>query len=188
MLSKAANTSALPSVCLTTACPCLSGFAREASYAYHLSLSVWALEEKEADMAAGNVTIEIDDALLTIFLRMGLARAQAQAQLPFSIKQITATIDAGGVELVAGPARVTLQPALDAAGRIDLRITTAKMGALGLPGFLYGLLNSIINDRVNQLLSGLVMQGLRPRLLDVRTRGRALVVTAELAEIGTMDA
>jgi len=138
-------------------------------------------------MASGTVTIEIDDALLTIFLRLGLAHAQAQAQLPFSIKQVTAMIDGAGIELVAGMARVTLQPTLDAAGRIDLRITAAKLAGVGLPGFLYGLLNNIINERVNALLSGLVMQGLRPRLLDVRTRHRALVVTAELAEVVTVD-
>ena len=138
-------------------------------------------------MASGTVTIEIDDALLTIFLRLGLAHAQAQAQLPFSIKQVTAMIDGAGIELVAGMARVTLQPTLDAAGRIDLRITAAKLAGMSLPGFLYGLLNNIINERVNALLSGLVMQGLRPRLLDVRTRHRALVVTAELAEVVTVD-
>jgi len=100
---------------------------------------------------------------------------------------VTAMIDGAGIELVAGMARVTLQPTLDAAGRIDLRITAAKLAGVGLPGFLYGLLNNIINERVNALLSGLVMQGLRPRLLDVRTRHRALVVTAELAEVVTVD-
>lgn len=139
-------------------------------------------------MAAGTVTIEIDDALLSIFLRLGLAHAQAQAQLPFAIKQVSATIDGAGVELVAGLARVTLQPTLDAQMRIDLRITAARLGGVSLPSMFHGLLNGIINERVNELLSGLVMQSLRPRLLDVRTRVRALVVTAELAEIVTVDA
>jgi hypothetical protein len=136
-------------------------------------------------MAAGNVILDIDDALLSIFLRLGLAHAQTQAPLPFQIKQVMATIDDEGIELTAGPARVTLRPTLDAAGRIDLRIASAKVGTLGLPIFLYGVLNTIINERVNALLSGLEMQGLRPRLLDVRTRGRSLVVTAQLSEVGT---
>ncbi|MBF6589866.1 MAG: hypothetical protein IVW57_04950 [Ktedonobacterales bacterium] len=133
-------------------------------------------------MASGNVVLEIDDALLTIFLRLGLAKAQAQ--LPFQIKQVTATIhDGHHIEIAAGQARIVLRPALDTAGRIDLRIVSAKLGAFALPTFLYGLLNAIVNERVNALLSGLVMQGLRPRLLDVRTRGRALAITAELAEV-----
>lgn len=132
-------------------------------------------------MASGNVTLDLDEALLTIFLRLGLA--QAQKQLPFQVKQIAATISLDGLELAAGPARITLQPVIDDAGQIDLRITSAKLASFSLPAALHGLLNAIVNERVNALLSGLVMQGLRPRLLEVRTRTGALVVTAMLSEV-----
>jgi hypothetical protein len=137
-------------------------------------------------MATGNVTLEMDEALLTIFLRLGLA--QAQKQLPFQVKQVAATISGEGLELVAGLARISLQPDIDAAGKIDLRIKTAKLAGFALPTMLHGLLNAIVNERVNALLSGLVTQGLRPRLLSVRTRTGALVVVAALSEVVTVDA
>jgi hypothetical protein len=143
--------------------------------------------------SSGNVTIQVNDDVLTIGMRAGLL--QVQNQLPFTLKNVTAKTSAGDtIALHAdGPSivgsapigmDVTLSPTVNNKGQIDFRVTDLMVA--GIDVSLFGLTTTALENTLNQQFSNLgqgsLVNGLTYQLENVHTIKGALVLNAKLVQ------
>ncbi len=145
------------------------------------------------NVTSGNVTITLNDDVLTIGMRMGLL--QVQNQLPFTLKNVIATTSPGDtITLHAdGPSiigsdpigmDVILSPTVNSKGRIDFRVTDLTVA--GIDVSLFGLTTTALENALNQQFSdvgqGALINGLSYQLAGVHTIKGALVLNATLSQ------
>jgi hypothetical protein len=144
-------------------------------------------------VTSGNMTISMDDNLLTAGMRMALVREQGK--LPFTVTHVTAVTHAGdnidvnadGPSLL-GSAPISMQmalgPRIDSKGHIDFQIVSVHIAGIdvGLFGLTNSVLESALNDQFSDLGQGDLVKGFSYQLLDVHTNNGALIVTAKLIQ------
>ncbi|MBA3822816.1 MAG: hypothetical protein H0X24_02785 [Ktedonobacterales bacterium] len=141
---------------------------------------------------SGNMTITLDDDVLTLGMTMGLARVKSQ--VPFEVTNTRVTTKVGDhIEVHAdgnfGPIVIgmdmTLGTVVDATGHLAFQIKA--ISAAGADLSLFGFTNARIEDALDQqfadLGSGSFVKGLSYQLTNVRTEAGALVVSAKLVKI-----
>jgi hypothetical protein len=142
-------------------------------------------------VTSGDMTISMDNDLLTAGMRMALVREQSK--LPFTISHVTAVSHAGDdIDLSAdGPSilgsapismQVGLGPRIDSQGNIDFQIKSVHLA--GIDVSFFGLTNSVLESALNEQFSNLgkgdLVRGFSYQLLDVHTEEGALIVTTKL--------
>ncbi len=131
-------------------------------------------------MDAGTVTIQLDDALLTLLAHVGFERSRDK--LPsmlqrFPITSIKLSLHPHGIEVRGlGPLKPVFQPTLDAEGQIALKV---QVNAFDI-GFLGDTLKKLLNDQITQLRTMVEAQGLQFHLSGVQTKANELIITAQI--------
>ena len=141
---------------------------------------------------SGNMTITLNDDVLTLGMTMGLARVKSQ--VPFQVTNTQVVTKVGDhIEMHAdgnfGPIVIgmdmTMGAVVDGTGHLTFQIKAISAGGADLS--LFGFTNARIEDAMNQqfadLGSGSIVQGLRYQLTSVSTIDGALVVSAKLVKI-----
>ncbi len=136
-------------------------------------------------MPPGNVTITMQDNLMTAGMRVALSRVQNK--LPFTITGVSAVTKPGDdVELTATgqPLLGAITPSLTIAmspqitnGQLDFHILS--INGLGLGPF-DSLIEQAMNDEFAGVAQGQLVKGLDYQLVDVRTVAGALIITAKV--------
>lgn len=146
-------------------------------------------------VTSGDMTITMNDDLLTTGMRMALQREQGK--LPFTVSHVTASTKTGDhVELDAdGPSllgsapismMVTMAPRITSQGQLDFQITDVQFAGLDVSffGLTNAALESTLNNQFSDLGQGNLVKGLNYQLLDVHTDNGALIITAKLYQPG----
>jgi hypothetical protein len=142
---------------------------------------------RNSQVTSGNMTITMNDDLLSTGMSIGLAHAG----LPFQVTNVQAHSKAGdSLELDAsvptafGTATMTmtLAPQIDTTGHLDFQIKAIQFngGDLSLGGLTNQLIEMALNSQFSNLGSGSVIKGLNYQLVDVHTNDGSLVVTMRL--------
>jgi len=146
-------------------------------------------------VTSGDMTITMNDDLLTTGMRMALQREQSK--LPFTVSHVTASTKTGDhVELDAdGPSilgsapismMVTMAPRITSQGQLDFQITDVQLAGIDVSffGLTNAALESTLNDQFSDLGQGHLVKGLDYQLLDVHTGNGALIIDAKLYQPG----
>ena len=147
-----------------------------------------ALPKNISQAKSGNITISMDDPLLTTGMRLALKRVQNQ--LPFTVSDVAAQTQAGDRVVLnvttPGPVGINvglkfvLAPTIDSTGHIDFKVIETDVGPLNISFAV----NSMIEDSLNQQFAnfgqGELVQGLTYQLIGVSTTNAALVLNARL--------
>lgn len=135
---------------------------------------------------SGNITITMDDALLTTGMRLALKRALTQLPaLPFAVTNVAAKTHSGDtVDLTAdlGPinALIAISPQVSADGKLDFQITHTDIGGLFSLDAFNSAFEAALNDQFSDVGSGNLVKGLDYQLVGVTTTEGTLVLTAKL--------
>lgn len=130
---------------------------------------------------SGTVTIQLDDALLTLLGHVGFEKARDK--LPamvqrFPITSIKLSLHAHGIEVRGlGPLKPVFQPQVEANGEIAMKV---QVNTFDL-GFLGDTIKKLLNDQVAQLRQMVEAQGLQFQLREVHTRPNELVIVADIS-------
>lgn len=133
-------------------------------------------------MESGTVTIQLDDALLTLLAHVGFERARDK--LPSMLQRIPITsiklaLHAHGIEVRGlGPLKPVFQPTVDENGQIALKV---QVNAFDI-GFLGDTLKKQLNDQITQLRAMVEAQGLQFQLSGVHTKPNELVISAAISQ------
>jgi hypothetical protein len=156
----------------------------------------WALSHHTAAATklgpnSGNMSITLNDDVLT--LGMTLALGRVKSQIPFIVTNTKATTKVGDhIELHADGnfgvliigIDMTLGAVVDSTGHLTFQIKA--ISAAGTDLSLFGYTNARIEDALNQQFAdignGSVVRGLRYQLTNVHTEAGALVVSAKLMQ------
>jgi hypothetical protein len=146
-------------------------------------------------VTSGDMTITMDDNLLTTGMRLALQREQSK--LPFTISHVSAATQKGDhVELDAdGPSllgsapismMVAMAPRITSQGQLDFQITDVQVAGIDVSffGLTNAALESALNDQFSDMGQGNLVKGLDYQLLDVRTDNGAMIITAKLYQPG----
>lgn len=137
-------------------------------------------------VTSGNITITMDDALLTTGMRIALKRTLTQMPaLPFAVTNVIAKTHPGDVvDLTAdlGPINVliALSPQVTSTGKLDFQITHTDVGGLFSLDAFDSALEGALNDQFADVGSGNLVKGLDYQLIAVNTTVGNLVLTAKL--------
>lgn len=143
--------------------------------------------QRNTQVTSGNMTITMNDDVLTTGMSIGLNRAG----LPVQVTNVQVHSKAGDdVELsatiptaIAPQAfQITMAPQIDTTGQLDFKITAIHLngGDASLWGLSEQILEMALNSQFSDLGRGAVIKGLNYQLLDVHTDDGALVVTTRL--------
>lgn len=143
----------------------------------------------------GDLTMTMDDALLTTGMRLSLTNVQSQ--LPFTVSNVAATTKAGDdIELsadgpslipgVLGATHLLLEVAPQVHnGALQFHILSSQLGGLTLPDFLNSLIESSMDSQFAAFGHGAITKSLAYVLVNVKTQANALIVTANVTETHT---
>jgi hypothetical protein len=140
---------------------------------------------------SGNITITLNDDLLTTGMQLALKKALTQLPpLPFAVTNVKAATHAGDdIELSAnlGPTdmKVSFAPTVTADGNLDFKITHTEVagGFIDLDAF-NGVFEAALNDQFSDAGSGRLVKGLDYQLQSVHTIDGSLILNAKLYEPG----
>lgn len=131
---------------------------------------------------SGTVTIQLDDALLTLLAHVGFekSRDKLPAMLQrFPITSIKLALHAHGIEVRGlGPLKPVFQPTVDETGQIALKV---QVNAFDI-GFLGDTLKKVLNDQITQARALAEAQGLQVHLSEVRTHANQMVIVATISQ------
>ena len=131
---------------------------------------------------SGTVTIQLDDALLTLLAHVGFekSRDKLPAMLQrFPITSIKLTLHPHGIEVRGlGPLKPVFQPTVDETGQIALKV---QVNAFDI-GFLGDTLKKVLNDQIAQARALAEAQGLQVHLSEVRTHTNEMVIVATISQ------
>jgi hypothetical protein len=137
---------------------------------------------------AGNMTISMDNPLLSAGMRLALKREQNK--LPFPISDASAqTVKGDHIDLIVdvptpvgitAQARFGLSPTINNKGQIDFKVVSVNLGGIEVGFAVSGIVEDALNQQFADFGQGQLVQGLDYQLIGVSTTDSALVVTARL--------
>jgi hypothetical protein len=144
---------------------------------------------RNTQVTSGNMTITMNDDVLSTGMSIGLA----QAGLPFQVTNVQAHSKAGdSLELDASvptalgtpTMMITLAPQIDTSGHLDFQVKAIAFngGDISLGGLTNQIIEMALNSQFSNLGSGTIIKGLNYQLVDVHTIDGALVVTTRLSQ------
>lgn len=147
-----------------------------------------ALPKNISQAKSGNITISMDDALLTTGMRLALQRNQNQ--LPFTVSNVVAQTQTGDRVVLnvttPGPVGITvglkfvLAPTIDSTSHIDFKVVETDVGPLNISFAVNQMIEQSLNQQFANFGQGELVQGLTYQLIGVSTTNTALVLNAKL--------
>ncbi len=148
----------------------------------------YSVPQSTKNAHAGNMTISMDDPLLSAGMRIALKREQSK--LPFPINDASAQTQPGDhIDLIVdvptpvgitAQARFGLSPTIDNTGHIHFKVVSVNLGGIEVGFAVNGIIENALDQQFADFGEGQLVQGLNYQLVGVSTTDSALVVTARL--------
>lgn len=146
-----------------------------------------AQQPKVATATSGDITITMDDALMTTLMKYALL--QEQSSIPFTIQDVAVVTHKGDeVQLTADGPSLLGQPVtmklvigpVASKGKLTFNILETDISILVVPGFLDSLLEDAMNAQVADFGTGAINPNLNYEVEGVSTTNAGLSITAKV--------